>query len=418
MILKSNTLLSINVYYSPQSFGGATIVAEEVNAILTSDYIWDVMVITSYRDDSCIPYHIRKYKSKGVTIIAINLPKDLSYEDFYINDKIADIISDIAIRFNPSITHIHSIQTMGASFMRNLSLFTETKIVLTLHDCWWICERQFMINREGRYCFQQKIDPMTCMYCVDDINRYEKRSKYLSMISKYVDMFLFPSDFHRELHITNGYPAEKCFTNKNGVRLPNPEYKKQKSPVIRFGFTGGPGKIKGYDLILKVFQEIELNNYELVVVDGAKNLGKSWSHAFKNSNIKGKIRIMPAFTQDTMDDFYKHIDVLLFPSQWKESFGLTVREALVRNIWVISTDGGGTTEDLVDNENAYIIPISSNTDHLKEAIFKCIDKEWAFYENEYAEDIISYHRQAENLYKLYLNLLNTEEKDHQLAQEV
>ena len=113
------------------------------------------------------------------------------------------------------------------------------------------------------------------------------------------------------------------------------------------------------------------------------------------------MRILPAFTQDTMDDFYKHIDVLLFPSQWKESFGLTVREALVRNIWIISTDGGGTTEDLVDGENATIIPISSNIQHLMKAIFQCLDKDFSDYENPYVEDIITYQKQAEQLYNFY-----------------
>jgi len=36
--------------------------------------------------------------------------------------------------------------------------------------------------------------------------------------------------------------------------------------------------------------------------------------------------------------------VLLFLSQWKETFGLAIREALARGIRVIQTDSGGTTE--------------------------------------------------------------------------
>ena len=45
-----------------------------------------------------------------------------------------------------------------------------------------------------------------------------------------------------------------------------------------------------------------------------------------------------------MDGFYAQIDVLLFPSQWKETFGLTVREAAARGIHVLQTDSGGTAE--------------------------------------------------------------------------
>jgi len=402
--VKSKKLLSVNVYYAPLSFGGATIVAEEINSILSVDYKWDVTVITTFQNESFFPYHLKKYSIKNVTVIAINIPKTQSYELAYRNEEVLELIKSIANSFQPDFAHIHSIQTIGADFLKALSNNKKTKVVLTLHDCWWICERQFMINNVGKYCFQKVIDPMVCMYCVDDINRYEKRQSYLTGLLDSVDLFLFPSDFHRELHIQNGLDPLKCRTNKNGIRLPKTNYKKTESKKIRFGFTGGPGKIKGYNLILEAFNNIALNNYELVVVDGAKNLGKSWSHAFKNTKIEGEVKIMPPYTQDTMDDFYNKIDVLLFPSQWKESFGLTVREALVRDIWVISTNGGGTTEDLVGDENSFIIPISSDSKHLEDAILKCFDMDWTQYTNPYKEEIVTYYKQTEALLSAFCEL--------------
>ena len=38
------------------------------------------------------------------------------------------------------------------------------------------------------------------------------------------------------------------------------------------------------------------------------------------------------------------MDVLLFPSLWNESFGLTVREAIARDVFVLSSDCGGPGE--------------------------------------------------------------------------
>jgi len=64
--------------------------------------------------------------------------------------------------------------------------------------------------------------------------------------------------------------------------------------------------------------------------------------------VRGKLSIVPAYTQDGMDDFFAGIDVLLFPSQWKKSFGLTVRVALARDVWVIATEGGGPAEAIMD----------------------------------------------------------------------
>ena len=396
-------ILSFNVYYAPISFGGATIVAEEINSRLVDDYNWDITVITTFQDKTYYPYHLRKYKIKNVNVIAINLPEHSNYELIYRNDQIGDIIANFIRTIKPDFAHIHSIQHIGSTFINALHQ-NNVKTILTIHDCWWICERQFMINGSSKYCFQKNIDPLACIYCVEEISRFEKRSLYLKEILPKIDLFLFPSDFHRQLHIQNGFDSNRCRTNKNGVRLPENNFKKSSSKVVRFGFTGGPGKIKGYELILEAFSKIALNNYELVVVDGAKNLGKSWSHAFKSAKIDGKVRIMPPYSQDSMDDFYKHIDVLLFPSQWKESFGLTVREALLRDIWIISTNGGGTTEDLVEGENAHIIPITTNSDFLLNAILECFDKDFKTFKNIHKSKITTYKDQTEEINTMFQHL--------------
>jgi len=161
-----------------------------------------------------------------------------------------------------------------------------------------------------------------------------------------------------------------CYVSKNGVIFPKEGYEKTPSEKIRFGFTGGPGQIKGFDLIIKAFKEIKRTNYELIVVDGAKNLGKSWSHGFNEAGI----------------------DVTIAPP---------VREALVRNIWVISTNGGGTTEDLVDGENSTIIPISSDHSYLKDAIRSMLAKDFSDFVNPYIDDIYSFEKQADNLIQTF-----------------
>jgi len=391
---KNKKYLAINVYYAPNSFGGATIVAEELNKQLSEKHNYDVSVITSFQDDNFTPYHVRKYTVNDATVYAINLPKHIDYEGQYKNDKISKIVLELTGLINPDLVHLHSIQLLGAGIIFSLSERI-IPIYLTIHDCWWICDRQFMINREGKYCFQKKIDPNVCLHCVNMHKEYEERMRYLNNALKKVDFFLFPSAFHMQTHLDNGFDPNRCFVSKNGVIFPQEEYEKTPSEKIRFGFTGGPGQIKGFDLIIKAFKEIKRSNYELIVVDGAKNLGKSWSHAFNHAGIE--VTIAPPYTMDTMDDFYKDIDVLLFPSQWKESFGLTVREALVRNIWVISTNGGGTTEDLKDGENSTIIPISSDHSYLKDAIRSLLSKDLSDFVNPYVDDIYSFEKQADNL---------------------
>lgn len=402
-----NKLVSINVYYTPKSFGGATVVAEEVNNILSEHFGIDILVITTHQDSDQLPYHQVRYHDKGVTIISINLPKEITYEESYRNENVADIIYDILSAFEPDLIHAHSIQKVGASFLRKAKLLS-IPIIVTAHDCWWLCDRQFMINNHGKYCFQNKIDPYQCMHCVDVIDRAEKRLSYLRSISQNVDLFLFPSRFHMNIHLANNYYQDKCAVNKNGIKFPKKDYQRHQGETVTFGFVGGPGEIKGLNVLNAAFNLLpEYKNYVLKLVDGAQNAGLSWKNGLSKVKIPGRVIIEDAFTQSTMDEFYGSIDVLLFPSLWKESFGLTVREALMRDVWVISTDGGGTTEDLRPNLNSTVIPLSYDPSHLKKALKILLDekKNWSEYLNPHKADIKSFFDQAEELINNYNSVL-------------
>jgi glycosyltransferase involved in cell wall biosynthesis len=139
------------------------------------------------------------------------------------------------------------------------------------------------------------------------------------------------------------------------------------------------------------------------------NMGGSW-HNSQYWDIPGKVSFIPAYSQDTIDAFFSKIDVLLFPTQWKESFGLTVREALVRDVWVIATDAGGVSEDLVDGVNSTVIPFDSDHLVLKDAIEACIERnDWHSYKNPHREKVRGYEEQAVELHGYFESLLENSE---------
>lgn len=57
-----------------------------------------------------------------------------------------------------------------------------------------------------------------------------------------------------------------------------------------------------------------------------------------------------------MPEVYRKNDVFLFPSTWREPFGLTHLEAMASGLAVISTMNGGQGEFLVDGENCLAFP--------------------------------------------------------------
>jgi glycosyltransferase involved in cell wall biosynthesis len=323
-------ILVCNIYFSPSSFGGATVVAENMAVRLKDDCGWDVVVATSIQDQHMMPYTMRRYSTKGLDVIGVRLPDihPLSIQSWQ-NREFDTVFGRILDHVAPDVVHVHSIQNMGAGMLMEVKR-RGIPLAVTVHDYWFVCERQFMINHAGRFCNQSVISEGVCRYCVTDIAATRKRNSFVQQAIRQADLILYPSNFHRDFHVNNGLPPAISKTNKNGVmhpqrgfrRTPNPDPAKHK---LRFGFVGGPGPIKGASLMAQAFKNLKRSDYELVVVDAARNIGQTWASDPVWRDVPGDVRFVDAYDQNTIDSLFCQIDVLLFPSQWKESFGLTVR---------------------------------------------------------------------------------------------
>jgi glycosyltransferase involved in cell wall biosynthesis len=168
---------------------------------------------------------------------------------------------------------------------------------------------------------------------------------------------------------------------------------------VRFGFVGGISHLKGYHVIKDAFAGLKASNYELVLVDNTLKLGFS-SIDPSDWQIAGKLRVVPSFDQGGLDAFFDGIDVLLFPSQWKESFGLIVAEALARDVWVIVTEGGGAAEFVVEGANGTLIPLRNEPGPLRAAVEALLadPERLRLHVNPYKSRIHGYGAQAEELH--------------------
>jgi glycosyltransferase involved in cell wall biosynthesis len=402
-------VLICNVHFAPQSYGGATVVAEAMAQELQFRLGWDVLVVTSFYDSRLVPYTLKRYAIGGIQAVGVCVPHpSLSFEQRYANSDFDKAFQQIFSSFAPDVVHVHCVQGMGASFLQ-LVKQAGVPCAVTIHDAWWVCERQFMVTPQHRYCHQSTIDLAICRYCVDDIDRTRLRHQRLQSLLRMADRYLFPSAFFRNLGIANGLPAESCFVNKNGIVAPGPYYaamrQLKRRSLLRFGFVGGPGPNKGALQVLGALRALRRTDYELIIVDAAQNAGHSWKNLI-DWKVPGKLRFHPAYTKNTMDNFFSEIDVLLFPSQWKESFGLTVREALRRNIWVIASDAGGVAEDCRDGVNSTIVPMTSDHRPLQAAITAALDDpRLRDFTNPEADSILLVGQQADELSQQLRDLL-------------
>ena len=390
-------VLVVNVLFWPRSFGGATIVAEEMARRLNARADTEVFVFTTQARDFDPSGTVVRYECDGIQIFGVKAPPGDSILDFD-NPEMAEIFADVVDAVEPDIVHFHSIQSLGAAIM-GACQDRRIPYVVTLHDAWWLCDRQFMVRADGRYCFQTRIDLKVCVACVPGASHLQERWHMLHSMLQGADLLLAPSEFQRRLYIANGFMPERVAVNRNGIRLPQTPRHRQAGPVLRIGYVGGNVVVKGFPLLREALEQLPHDNYELVLVDNTMNVGLR-SLDVSTWRLAGKVTVVPAYVQDELDGFFGSLDVLVFPSQWKESFGLTVREALARDVWVIATDGGGTSEDIVDGVNGTIIPLDGRSEGLQAALAALLDNpgKLAEHVNPYKARLIDFAAQAEELH--------------------
>lgn len=363
-------ILSVNIFYQPRSFGGATVVAENLNRIMHERHGIEVHVFAALPESVAMPHTLHRYEVDGVRVFGMGLPDGIHDEAAgFDNPDAVRCFSDVLEAVQPDVVHFHCVQGIGVG---TLDLCRERGIpyAVTLHDAWWLCGRQFMIDREGRFCGQTRIDASVCSSCVENRKHNLERTRRARSALEGAALLMAPSRFFADFHHANGFPDVQV--NKNGITRPASATRYRREGRVRVGYVGGNTPIKGFHLVRKVFTEIGDTPATLVLVDNTLNLGFSSYGPDAIGGIR-HVEVVPAYTTETIDGFFADIDVLLFPTQWKESFGLSVREAIARNVWVIATDAGGVVEDISPGRNGTIIPFGDDGTALAAALVEAVE---------------------------------------------
>lgn len=369
-------LLVVNIYYAPRSFGGATVVTEEVTKRIIASGEWRVTVLSqSCYGGTDLPAIIRTRLPGDVDHYTINFAGRLPYQEFN-NPAMTDTIRKLIAELAPDVAHVHCTQGLGVGMIDALHE-ANVPTVLSTHDYWWLCEKIFMLNSLGSWCRQEVIDQKVCAKCVHEkTDVYARWEKSLEVLKKPA-IISYPSEYSRLQHERNGAPAETGMVLPNGVAMPGPDYpalrKANSSRRLRFGYIGGPGPLKGWAMIERAFKYLDPAKAELVAVDAATHLGRGWWGNYNFGPISEHVTVRPGYTMHTVDEFFSGIDVLLFLSTWKETFGLTSREAALRGVHVIATDCGAPIEHLTDGDTATILKGFGSARSLRKALENLVD---------------------------------------------
>ena len=363
------SVLIVNVLYGVSSFGGATVVAEKLAEELQANGSYDVNVFSAYTDLHEDYGILKRYTWNGVKVWAVNV-YDISLD--YINTRLKDVFAEVLDLVSPKLVHFHCVQTLGMDMCLECS---ERKVpyFVTIHDGWWNCVRQFMVDNSGNYCGDEV---SSCALCkarcgISGADFYRKRH-LAHLVLRNAEKVYTPSHYFSAL-IQRNFPSVPIYTNKNGIiqndktaACRKTEAENERERIV-LGFFGGRELVKGYFLLRECIDSFggDIDNFKLVLIDTARRDGREGG--MMNDGWPLDVEINGYTPHEKMYEMYQKIDVLLFPSMLKESFGLMVREAIYNDVFVVCSDCGGPSEAIVNNENGLIFPMGD-----KDKFMECL----------------------------------------------
>lgn len=333
-------LLFVNVLYPPQALGGATGIVKNIIDTLKEKFndCYEISVFT-YDLHNPNGYELCEYLQDSVHVTRLSLPPFPDIDWRYQDQRVYEIFSQYLKLTQPDLIHFHCIQRLTASVLEAAADLNISSIV-TVHDAWWICDHQFMLDRNGVERDFHQNDPLVVARDADDLNKSLARRRYLAKQLNRAKLILAVSEFQASLYSLNGFTQIQV--NRNGIKplpvLPRISSSKQ----IRIGFAGGICIHKGYYFLKEAITAANLYNTQVTVIDlfldSSLTKHETWGST--------PVEFIPKLAPETMVDFYSQIDVLVAPSLWSESFGLITREASLAGVWVVASNKGGLAEDI------------------------------------------------------------------------
>ena len=252
------------------------------------------------------------------------------------------------------------------------------RVVLTMHDWWWVCARQFLVDRERNICpFDEGISAACCRRDA----RFGERDKYLKGVLASVDRILVPSRLLKGSLEEKGLAGFDIRVVENGIERPAASPVRHASGgVVSFGYFGGENWLKGLDTIREAVRKIDGGGFVVKLYNFDPNrdhygdffsgrtteppsgsllvkaLRKARSALYgkRYAGQAAKVEFHPPFSQGELDRVLGGVDVVLLPSLQRESFSLVTREAMARGVPVIASDSGGPEEVIKDGVNGFI----------------------------------------------------------------
>jgi glycosyltransferase involved in cell wall biosynthesis len=366
-----NKLLVLNVFFAPQSIGGATRVAQdqvqaladelgdqwEITVLCTEDEPWQLPETPhdpeAWLQPGPIPLQIHSWN--GVRVVRLALPERPWSEHH--DQRVEQLCRWWFAQESFDLIHAHAIQVLGVGPLR-VAAEQGIPYAVTLHDGWWLSPRQFLLTPLGRPV--DVSDPIAHHDVPDRISqeqleRERQRRLELEQLLRGAAARIAVSGSFAELHRQAGIESVTVMENRWQPMPPlSPRQRRLADLPLRCCYVGGLCLHKGYHVLQAALLQAQpaAPGLELTVLDGSLEADQGYRLQWGSTPVE----VRPGLPMQAMAEFYGQHDVLIAPSIWPESYGLVSREALSAGLWVVASDAGAMAEPIRPGQNGHRVP--------------------------------------------------------------
>ena len=352
-------ILQVIHQFVPEHIGGA-----ELHCYLLSKKLAaanDVMIFTRspQRSDS------KRSTYEGLTVLSLGKRDPAPGIPFWRSFDAEEGFEQTLINFNPDVIHFHHLSGLSLDLPAIAAKYWMPS-VFTCHDYYLACPRGQLIRNDLAIC--EKTEKKICPACLEPaglrrrwfprFSAYGRFNRAAAGAVRNLDAFIAPSLWMFDFFGNHVAPRERLYYVEHGldnIEILPPEPSKN----MRFAYMGSLIPSKGIHLLIKAFQLLPLDRITLTLYGSFIPYHGSFDYRKELSNLADedpRIMLHGPFSFEERAELYRGMDILVVPSIWAETYGLTVREGFQAGLEVIAADTGGLSEAFSDNQGNLFAP--------------------------------------------------------------
>lgn len=193
-----------------------------------------------------------------------------------------------------------------------------------------------------------QFDPGLVYYDIDESPNDKHKDLFLKNIQKewdLSDLIIVNSQYSKNCLIEKGVSSQKIKIVPLAYNKPINEFEKINNKKLKIAFIGNINKVKGFETYLEV-AKLTSDSYEFVAI------GNVYIKENIVQDAKTHISFLGFLNKDDLEEYYKQIDVLIFPTLC-DGFGMVQLEAMANGIPVIASEFCAKIVD--DNKSGFIV---------------------------------------------------------------